>query len=222
MAIIQIESLNLVLPYLRKDSLLLVDIDDTLIRSTNPLYDDPNHWFRTHFNQMVEDNKFRFHSKTQEFMSYYSPTYMKMVKEFNSLVESSQWTDIENSGALLQKWKERALGVWGITARGIELQKTTEAALLNNNLYFPKHNIYHLYTRFINNKHPERSGRSYKRKIIYCGGRDKGKILVNHHRVIIPNHVVMIDDSLRNLHEVKRSLNKIGSTFIGLHYVPQV
>ena len=156
------------LQHLKRDSLLLVDIDDTLIRATGPKYECPNHLFR----RRMEGFPARY-TKDGKFKSYFNQNYLNIVKEYNQAVLDANWTDIEFSSSHFNKWKDRCT-VIGLTARGKELAKVTEQILANNHILFPKHELF-VFDYKAESLANGRTGLSHTRNILYCGGHDKGE-----------------------------------------------
>lgn len=216
MAVIEIRSLAQVINYLKRDSLLLVDIDDTLIRATGPKYECPNAIFR----KLMSDFPARY-TKDKKFMSYFNQNYLDIVKQFNQAVLEANWTDIEFSSSHFNKWKDRCDSVVGITARGRELAKVTEQTLRQNHIYFEKHNSL-IYDQNADPLANGRTGLSPTRNILYCGGHDKGDVLFNYLAFgFLSCHpgIVMVDDSMTGLKQVEKVCNDFSIPFIGLHYV---
>lgn len=185
------------------------------MRSTELKCDDPNFIFRKKFEAY---DKARY-DKHGNFRKSFDREFMNILQDFNDGVLSTTWTDIENSGYYLRKWIDRSHNrVLGLTARGRELQKYTQHWLQNNNILFDKTYGWDVYKSRMPNG---RDCHSHNRRILYCGGNHKGHIMTKYYGKLFTNspHIVMIDDSMTGLKQVKQVLSE-DVTFVGLHYVP--
>jgi len=183
------------------------DLDNTII-----YYDkrDPNKLFNELW---VKYNLKRF-LKNGRFYGYYNPQYLSAVRDFNNNV-------IINTNYHKMPGFNRAWLLSGnsklITARGIELNKTTRIALKHLCIYniedvVPGNKKY--YSRPF--KGMDRAGRSKDGKLLYCGGANKGEVLLGYMPYIfnmtyIDCKIRIIDDSLNNLLDIQTVFNDLDS-----------
>ena len=197
--------------------LFLLDIDDTLIRFKDE--ECPNMWFRDRFSKL----NFRF--KNGKFWSYNNLDYIRLIKEFNNRISNKNLFSRPTFDSVSESYVFKD-NIWGFTARGLELYKTTEHLLRCHNIYFSvikDHNPH--YRKVFHNRGGSRSGVASKR-ILYCGGYDKGECLgwLFNNLINIDDYTTIrfVDDSLYNLESVEAYLAEFhpNKHFIGYHYVP--
>lgn len=193
--------------HLSFNTILLLDIDDTLIK-TNYL-NCPNRFFRETF-KSIGLNKYFYKKK---YYGYNNSIYRHLVKIYNNRIENITWTLTEkNLYKEFNRWKQLSQDVWGLTARGFELESITKSSLSKVGINFSR--AYS--SRQSLNSRSYRSGVG-SNQIIYTGGDCKGTILKEFE--YNTNSIIMVDDSLENLEAVKVAAEELNLVFKGLHYV---
>jgi hypothetical protein len=208
--IVKSKSLHEITNMLSNESLLLLDIDDTLIYHK---YCCPNQWFR----DTLKAGNFRT-TKDGKFASYCSQDYLKIVTTYNHIISNvpCNYTHLtrDNLIFLFKKWNS-ICDVWGFTARGCEIARDTRRHLAHHGIEFKDRG-----------RQPRRfrtqTGRAGlgSNQIIYCGGEDKGDMLriFLTDRVWPPDRIVVVDDSLHNLESAQRMCKQLSIEFIGVLY----
>lgn len=227
MSIIEINTLAKISEYLDRGTLLLLDIDDTLIKAVSTFVVCPNLEFR----YKLKEYDFRWYKG--KFYSYNDPRYLTLLKHFNEQIEKYRWVLTEPLNRYwLKEWKNKSAEVYAFTARGMEVRKFTNHTLKGLGLNFDNQDRIN---RIIHYDTPSnRAGRNYCHNIIYCGGESKAKIFkhINFLKITkvwgkqktyeywsIWPKVVFVDDSLENLEAVELICKQYGIEFKGLHYV---
>lgn len=202
--IIESHDITDLLSYAEEETLVVSDINETLIQSSQSLGSD--RWASYMVKKMMSEQGI----SRREALHRFVPSWHKILRVTNV-------TPVEPKTAgviyLLQK---KGIRIVGLTARYIEMAFTTHDQLLSVGIDFSKNTIYPFdceieggfAAKFIDG-------------IIFNGLKnDKGEILVRFFNRIgcRPKKVIYIDDKLSNIQSVQAAIEKENIPFLGIHY----
>ena len=198
--------MNAVLKHISFDSVLLLDLDNTVLESQIELGSDP--WFVMLCNHAIKVIPDKDKAITMAIAIYH---------EIQQIVRAQA---IEHSTIkIIYALQDIGIPVLAITARDRCLQPATVRQLRDigvnlDALGITKRSI-DLDGDFASNNKP-----FYKDGIIYCGGKDKGKCFRAFLEDIngYPKHVVMVDDKQKHLEHVQEAVEDLGIRFDGIRY----
>lgn len=188
-----------------QNTLVIFDLDDTLIRGFGAATDE---WFRTHVKELVDTGK-----PTSEAIDMVLPAYT--AAQCTTRVQF-----VENSAPeILTKLRTRKIRTIALTSRGRkELFAATFRQFSDLGITFIQEDP--AWQRIVTLE-PLRGETRYQDGVIFCDGNNKGTTLeVFFERLgYRPAHIIFIDDSLSNLQAVEKLAEKLHIRFNGLHYV---
>lgn len=194
--IIEINNFKDVLKYTTKDSLVLVDIDNTLLTTAQTIGSDQ--WFEYLVKNNIKNGLSRYDSREQAFSSWrYVQTYSKV-----KLIE----LDTPN---ILRNIQDNIGHVFVLTARSGTIHELSVKQLNSLSMDFS-------YNR--------KNGQAiYNKGIISSERADKGGAFLNFLKLSNLdlnkiNNIIFIDDKFRNLEAIKKTVSSIGKSYIGLRY----
>lgn len=188
--------------YAQEDTIILLDIDDTILVPVQTLGTDV--WFQDRWNihkQNETDPSIALDKALAEWEGVRHLTQMRLVE-----------TDTAQKIADLQSENRT---VMGLTTQGLALTTRTVNQLKSFNIDLtqtaPSKDDHY----FIN-KH----GVLYRSGILFTSGTPKGPALVKLFKLmnIKPRHILFINDKLSHLKDVEESIEKEGIAFTGLRY----
>ncbi len=195
--IIEIKHFNESIPYLTKDTLLILDIDDTLLVPKQMLGSDM--WFEDRIKQQKGSEAFEKTLNEWEGIRHF--TQMQVV-------EPGMQKNIED----LQK-KEHI--IIGLSTQSLTLSKVTFKQLINNQIDLritaPQESYY-----FQN----ENKGVLYVNGILFTSGTSKGKALFQLLEKTKQKfkRIVFINDKASHLMDIEQEAEKNHVEFVGLRY----
>jgi hypothetical protein len=154
------------------------------------------------------------------FHGHYNKQYLKLVADYNTLVENSHWY-CRKSGFRNNWLADNFI----ITARGFELKRVTYRMVERLHLPVKQDVLPHLNTPLPPIPGSHRGGIGNKH-IVFTGGCNKGKVLLG----VLPKRwlkfetITVVDDSLTNLKHIEDEFKKLSSseypelTLILVHY----
>lgn len=188
--------------YVDSESLVLLDIDDTLLIPCQMLGNDM--WFQYRLKQLKTVGLSVEEAKEKALAEWEAIRHLTKVQ----LVEP----DTAEVVAQLQKEK---VTIIGLTTQGLALATRTFLQLLDLKIDLRKTAISQEDYYFIN-----QIGNLYRKGILFTSGTAKGVALfklLDHFRNR-PNKVVFINDKLTHLQDVESEVEQRGIEFIGLRY----
>jgi hypothetical protein len=201
--IIEAPHFKTLLNHIDKDTLILLDIDDTLLIPNQMLGCDE--WFIHRMDELhaLGMPKGQALEKTiAEWESIRHITDMHIVEEGNDII--------------VQRLQDEGYSVMGLTTQGIALATRTHQQLNVNNFDLTRSapNADGVYFSL------QGHGVLYRNGVLFTSGRHKGKALLNLLKAwdLKPKHVVFINDKESHLKEVQESLENQGIAFTGLRY----
>lgn len=188
--------------YASHNSLIVLDIDDTLLIPAQTLGNDV--WFRYRLEKHKKEGKAPAQAlalAVEEWEGVRHLTKMNLVeKDTDTIVASLQ---------------DKGYSIIGLTTQAHSLAACTVQQLATNNIDLsrtaPSKNDHY----FIN-----KLGNLFHKGILFTSGTPKGPSLLKllDHLEISPQTVVFINDKAEHLLEVKNALQQRGIDFIGLRY----
>jgi hypothetical protein len=189
--------------YAEPDTLILLDIDDTLLIPVQMLGCDE--WFK---------DRLDLHLKEGD-----SPhlALEKSLAEWEAVRHLTKMEIVEpGTEGVIRALQEKQCAVMGLTTQGLALATRTALQLKENRIDLSvsaPSGSDHFLTQ-------EGHGVLYRRGILFTSGTDKGEALFSLLEQIgcAPRRIVFINDKKSHLREVERSAEKRSVPFIGLRY----
>lgn len=182
------------------DTLVIFDIDNTVIEPTGQVGSDQWYYYLAQKFQSLENLSLGDAHYKAERLWNTAQSYIK-----TQAVE-------EQTPQIIARLQERNIPVMALTARSREIAEITRQQLSESNINFqkssPKYNYAHNSTR-------------YEGGILYQGeGFDKGKTLVEflRHTNLKPKKIVFIDDKEKNTNNVNRALQELDIIHVEFRY----
>lgn len=202
--IIETKSIREILKLTSFDTVVIFDLDNTVMESTTELGSDQQ------FCQLVE-HAFKTLPNKQEAID----AALDIYHQVQHLVRTKP---VEPKIVMMIKALQHiGIEVLGLTLRGDLLKDTTACQLGEIDINFAntphKHDVEF---EFGEDKHKA----FYHNHIIYCGGNDKGECLKAflHQRNALPKHIMMIDDKDKHLQAVQKAADALDIPFHGIRY----
>lgn len=188
--------------YVTPDTLVILDIDNTLIEPVQTLGSDQ--WFYHQFEGYVNAGMSK--SKALE----------KALAEWTAVQSITKVKTIEtNIAAIVRTMQEEGFQMMGLTTRGLGLATRTIEQLqtVSIDLYVNSPCSDDHY--FMNGQ-----GILFRKGILFTAGTDKGKTLSKFLALIDvqPKRIVFINDKATHIAEVERMASEQGIPFLGLRY----
>lgn len=199
--IIEGQRMREVSPFVDSDTLVVFDIDNTLIQPNQSLGSDQ--WFR-HVHKSYIDKGVPQDVALTKVLGFW--------KEINTV---SQVSPVEyETPSFVRKIQERGIATIVLTSRGTDVTDITDRQLNDVKLDFthasPYGDLDHLIEK----------GLRYRKGILYVSGQDKGKSLIKLFRYLrlAPKKVLFIDDLQKNVQSVETALTKSQITITNIRY----
>lgn len=201
--IIETNKFQEIIHYIHPETLVVVDIDDTLLIPSQTLGTDV--WFSSrleHYQQIKKDRLLALDRALADWEAVRHLTNVRIVEE--------------GTDQIIYEMQKNNTALMGLTAQGLALATRTIMQLQSLSIDLSKtapssHDYY-----FMNG----RTGALYRQGILFASGTSKGEALVKFFDAIgySPKCVVFVDDRKSNLEDVKKSVESRGIRFIGLRY----
>jgi hypothetical protein len=201
--IIEAPHFNTILNHVKPDSLILLDIDDTLLIPTQMLGNDE--WFMHRIEELLQQGTSK------------SDALEKTINEWESIRHITNMQIVENGTDLIvEKLQDEGFIVMGFTTQGLALATRTHQQLNENHFDLSrtspiKEGLYYSI---------QGHGVLFRNGVLFTSGRHKGKALLQFLSLINlrPSHVVFINDKESHLKEVEEILEQNSIPFTGLRY----
>lgn len=200
--VIETAHFNEITKHIHSDTLIILDIDDTLLIPTQTLGTDV--WFRYRMTQ--HEGLGLTHTQAVE----------KALAEWEAIRHLTQVKMVEEgSEKMIEELQTQKFVVMGLTTQGLALATRTIQQLQSLNIDLSKTAPSKEDDYFLNDL-----GVLYRQGILFTSGTHKGNALlklldrIGYH----PKHIVFINDKASHLIEVERALELRGIDFIGLRY----
>lgn len=207
--IIEVERFEEILNYASTDSLVLLDIDDTILIPEQMLGCDE--WFCSLLKEFQKEeisNEDALHKALNAWLAIRHLTKMKLVEETTDSII-----------ALMQSQK---IPVMGLTTQGFVLAEKTSYQLANCNVFLYKTAPYQEDMYFMQHvgRGDKKVGILYHQGILFTNGTNKGESFLAFCEKTVgrPRKIIFINDKRTHLRELEKSLEQNGIEFIGLRY----
>lgn len=196
-----------ILKYTRFNSLLLFDLDNTLIEAKTALGSDQ--WFTKLYYEAscTIDNRALAFEMT-----------IAIYHAIQDFIKAQQVEQV--SIDLIKAFQDIGLPVIAITARDINMEETTLRQLQDNHLDFTKGGSFYTFKHVLGTPENSLNTAFFSNGILYCDGKNKGKCLdaFLNNNAIHPRHIIMIDDKLKHLEHVGEIAGTKNIDFHGFRY----
>ena len=201
--VLEIKDIDNLTDFVSKDTLVIFDLDNTLIETSQSLGSDQ--WFDYSLQEIKKNN------------SNFKKAFEKMLLDYFAILHVTRMNLVEkNIPSIINKLQKNNY-VMGLTGRSLELSFCTKMQLQKHDIDFSKKSVSHKNLYFVIN---EEKDALFKHGILFCGGCDKGICLFSVFSKINykPKKIVFIDDKEQNLLAVKKYCEKEKIPFLGLRY----
>lgn len=189
--------------YASADTVILLDIDDTLMAPKQMLGSDT--WFEYRLKQyQTEGNDF-------------SPALEKTLAEWEAIRHLSQMQLVEvEIRDVLTSLQERNISMMGLTVQGLALATRTVLQLRDHEIDLSRTSFCNEDCCFPVQGHTV----LYRQGILFTSGKSKGESFFQLCERIgqMPKRIVAIDDKLSHLQNIEKEAAKRGVEFVGLRY----
>lgn len=201
--IIETKNFKEIIPHIYPETLVILDIDDTLLIPVQTLGTDA--WFLSRLDHHFQIKKDRFLALDRALAEWEAIRHITNVK----IVE-------EGTDDIINEMQKSNTVIMGLTTQGLALANRTVVQLksLSIDLSRTAPSVHDCY--FINGQ----NGVLYQQGVLFTAGTSKGEALtkfldtINYH----PKHVVFINDKKTHLQDVEKSLELRNMNFTGLRY----
>lgn len=200
--IVETPDINQIEYYVDKDSLILLDIDNTVIQLSQTL--GTPEWFSDYYKKISASGRAKDDAMQET---------LKIYLRVNEVSEAKAVD--ERTVELIQKLQKAGVPILGLTSRDDAMLKTTIRQLKSANVNFNM-------GRFQNYELKLQAGERSKvqKGIIFAGGKNKGVCLneffnATHWK---PKRVIFVDDQLKAVQEVEIALLNTHIDYLGLRY----
>ncbi|HJM68665.1 MAG TPA: DUF2608 domain-containing protein [Candidatus Babeliales bacterium] len=195
--IIETNNLEDILGHVTKNSVVLFDLDNTLVQPKNT-YVGSDPWFTELFKKEKDVN-------------------LALADYCLGLILVELQPVANNTIKVLNKIKKSGVPTIGFTARNFYISSITIEYLKDIGITFngpgiPKHKFVY----YSHKDHPS----IYQDGIFFCGPNEKEAVVPFFIKEFPqkPNKIVFVDDKLKNLETVKKIVDKMGLDFVGFRY----
>lgn len=206
--IIETKYMKQSLPYITKDTLVIFDIDNTLVEPTQELGSDE------YFSSRVDEFQKQGISRQQ--------AYKKAIREWTSIQSITQVKLCEpGSDKIIKDLQENKIVAMGLTTRGLGLSTRTVEQLETLGIDLTHTAPTNEEIHFMNaNSNNEIHGVLFRGGVLFTAGTDKGaalcKFLAQSH--YCPKKIVFINDKAAHIQEVEKYCDANNIPFIGIRY----
>jgi phosphoserine phosphatase len=187
--IVEAKNMGTVSHLITKGSLVVFDLDNTLIQPAQSLGGDA--WFHYTFKTLVDNGM---------------PTEDALKKTITLWQQVNVVTKVlpvqTNTPLFIHQLQEANVRIIALTSRSADFAIETEKQLAQVRIDFSRNSVGELGDLRIS------PGVRYRRGVISSSGQDKGSVLVQflHHYNYSPSKIVFVDDQLRNVQSVDKAL----------------
>lgn len=202
-AIHETNNISEILPHVQEGTLLVFDLDNTLIETKQSLGSDQ--WFTDYLHQQ----------KTKGLNS--EEALVHTLKYYDQVHDISDVALVDaNIIQMLSKLEKEGAIILGLTTRGARLKEATFRQLASVGIHFKPVKGHEAPYRL---KISSKDG-LVESGIIFVSGAHKGKSLVEYlnHLKLQPKHIVFVDDKHKNVSDVQQAVEEKGIKFTGFRY----
>lgn len=205
--IVEISRFEEIVDHITPDSIILCDIDDTILIPTQMLGCDE--WFSALMQKYKEEGL-----SSQDALK-------RALDEWEMVRHVTDMQLVEPvTASVIQKMQEEGFFLIGLTTQGLTLMERTTGHLEENGVSFEKDAPFSKDIYFAQPKKGRFEGVMYRKGVLFTAGTHKGESFFTlcEKMDYIPKHIVFINDKATHLREVKESAMERGIEFIGLRY----
>lgn len=200
--IVETKYFNEILDYIEPETLVLLDIDDTLLIPTQTLGTDV--WF---------NHRLKVHGANED---TYTQALDKALAEWEAVRHLTKVALVEEgTDKIVESIQRKNIVVMGLTTQGLALATRTINQLRSLNIDLSKTSPSKEDHYFIN-----KNGVLYRQGILFTSGSPKGPALTKLLDIIDyhPKQIVFINDKTTHLQDVEEGVETRNIEFIGLRY----
>lgn len=200
--IIETAHFSEILHHATPETLVLLDVDDTLLIPTQTLGNDV--WFQCRYRHHLDILKSPSEALEKALAEWEAVRHLTKVK----IVEAG-------SEAIIEKMQKQGIPVMGLTTQGLALATRTAQQLLSLQIDLTK-TAPSKADHYFDNGH----GVLFHRGLLFTAGTPKGKAIMKFCELINlqPKHIVFINDKATHLRDVEETVESHGIVFTGLRY----
>lgn len=201
--IIEADHFSEILPYANEETLLVLDIDDTLLIPKQMLGCDEWYQLRLKHYLVLEGT--------------FEKALDRALAEWEGIRHYTQMEIVEEgTETLIDQLQQEGIQVMGLTTQGLALATRTSMQLAEVGIDLTKTAPASQDAFFVQNDH----GILFRKGILFTSGQAKGKALFNLLASCgkLPKRVVFINDKMTHLADVEATSQEWGIEFIGLRY----
>ncbi len=200
--IIATDDISTISSYIDKNTLVLLDIDNTIIELAQTL--GTPEWCAD------------FYAKKRK-LGMPEDEAIKITSEiFTRVNERSDAKPVDlRTSKIIQELQKQGIIVLGLTARAHVLSEATARQLKSSNVNFNVGKFKNKETNTLNGQRTQ-----FKNGIIFAAGHNKGDCLKAFLSVTqwTPKKIVFVDDRLKHVKEVEKAIFKDNIAYTGIHY----
>lgn len=201
--IIETKNFKEIIKYIQPETLVLVDIDDTILLPVQTLGTDV--WFLSRLDHHLQEVKERSLALELALAEWEAVRHLTSVK----VVE-------EGTNEVIDDMQNKNIVIMGLTTQGLALATRTVIQLKSLSIDLSKTAPSTQDCYFINGSH----GVLYRNGILFTSGSCKGEALFKFLDTInyYPKHIVFINDKKTHLEDIGKSAELRKVDFLGLRY----
>ena len=201
--IVEMHHFNEINAYVDSETLIILDIDDTLLIPVQMLGCDE--WF-----------KYRLQKHRNEGMQH-SIALEKTLAEWEAVRHLTRMEIVESgTDRIVNALQKRGFCVIGLTTQGVALATRTRQQLKMQGFDFSANGVSEEDYYFL----LEGEGMLFRRGILFTCGKSKGKALFNllEKSTFYPKRILFVNDKIEHLADVEEEAEKHSIEFLGLRY----
>lgn len=200
--IIETHNIAKMLSHVNKNTLVLLDIDNTIIELTQTL--GTPQWFSIYYQQKIKEGMTHEQAMKETVHIYVKVNHLSNAKPVDT-----------KTAKIIKNLQKKGITILGLTSRDDSLFETTIKHLSFAEVDFNTGKFKNFATKLTSG---DRS--KVQNGIIFTGGQNKGDCLIDFLSKVqwYPKKVLFVDDQLKNIKEVHQGLKKVNIPFKGIRY----
>lgn len=201
--IIEAKNFKEITHHIQPETLVIVDIDDTLLIPVQTIGTDV--WFLSRLDYHFQISNDRLLALDRALAEWEAIRHITKVK----IVEAG-------TAEIIHEMEKSKIVMMGLTTQGLSLATRTIVQLKSLSIDLSKTAPSHQDCYFMNGQ----TGVLYRQGVLFTAGTAKGEALIKFLDTINdhPKHIVFINDKKTHLQEVEKSVELRGINFVGLRY----
>lgn len=201
----QVKTMEEALAPVDAETLLILDLDNTIMETTQTLGSDQ--WFEHHVHKIISDLV-----KAGQTEEEAKKQGLKIaLSEWKQIQRVTSMQLVEPVTAKLIQQKQERIKVIGLTARPVDLAPTTRNQLQSMGVDLSRSPVV-AQDIVIQNAGEVDYIAKFEKGILFSGNNKKGEMLVKFFQLarLSPKKIIFVDDKQRNVDSVEKSLNELG------------